>query len=68
MQLQNLLQKNKEDQEVIRIIKQLRASGLSFREIARELNNRLIPTKKNGICQGATVNTILSRAGNQKIV
>ncbi|KPJ82846.1 MAG: hypothetical protein AMS17_18525 [Spirochaetes bacterium DG_61] len=43
------LEKNKEEQEVIRIIKQLRSSGLSFREIARELNKRLVPTKNNGI-------------------
>jgi IS30 family transposase len=62
------LEKNKEEQEVIRIIKQLRSSGLSLREIARELNKRLIPTKKNGIWQGATVSTILSRVGTQKMV
>jgi len=59
------LEKNKEEQEVIRIIKQLRASGLSFRGIARELNKRLVPTKKNGIWQACTVSTILSRDGNQ---
>jgi len=62
------LEKNKEEQEVIRIIKQMRSSGLSFRGIARELNKRLVPTKKNGIWQGATVSTILSRVSNQKIV
>ena len=58
------LEKNQEEQEVIRIIKQLRASGLLLREIARELNKRLVPTKNNGIWQANTVNTILSRAGN----
>lgn len=62
------LEKDKEEQKVIRIIKQLRASGLSFREIARELNRRLVPTKKNGIWQANTVSTILSRVGNQKMV
>ena len=62
------LEKNKEEQEVIRNIKQLRASGLSLREIARELNRRLVPTKKNGIWQAGTVSTILSRACNQKTV
>ncbi len=62
------LEKNKEEQAVIRLIKQLRSSGLSFRGIARELNKRLVPTKKNGIWQGATVSTILSRVGNQKMV
>jgi len=55
------LEKNKEEQEVIRIIKQLRSSGLSFRGIARELNKRLVPTKKNGIWQATTVSNILSR-------
>jgi IS30 family transposase len=43
------LEKNKEEQEVIRIIKQLRASGLSLKGVARELNKRLVPTKNNGI-------------------
>ena len=55
------LEKNKEEQEVIRTIKQMRSSGLSLRDIAKELNRRLIPTKKNGIWQGGTVSTILSR-------
>jgi IS30 family transposase len=36
------LEKNKEEQKVIRLIKQLRSSGLSLREIARELNKRLV--------------------------
>jgi len=62
------LEKNKEEQEIIRIIKQLRSSGLSLRGIARELNKRLVSTKKNGIWQAGTVSTILSRVGNQKTV
>jgi len=62
------LEKNKEEQKVIRIIKQLRSSGLSFRGIANELNKRLVPTKKNGIWQANTVSTILSRVGTQKMV
>jgi len=55
------LEKNKEEQGVIRIIKQLRSSGLSLRGIAKELNKRLVPTKNNGIWQAATVSNILSR-------
>jgi len=51
-----------------RIIKQLRSNGPSFRGIARELNKRLLLIKKNGIWQAATVSTILSRVGNQKMV
>jgi IS30 family transposase len=62
------LEKNQEEQKVIRLIKQLRSNGLSFRGIAKELNKRLIPTKKDGIWQGSTVSTILSRVGNQKMV
>jgi len=60
------LKKNKEEQEVIRIIKQMRSSVLSLRGIARELNKRLVPTKNNGIWQANTVSTILSRVGTQK--
>jgi len=55
------LEKNQEEQEVIRIIKQLRSSGVSLRGIARELNKRLVPTKNNGIWQATTVSNILSR-------
>ncbi len=62
------LEKNQEEQKVIRIIKQMRLSGLSFRGIAKELNKRLVPTKKNGIWQAGTVSTILSRVGTQKTV
>ena len=57
------LEKNAEEQEVIRIIKQLRANGLTIRGIARELNKKLVPTKNNGIWQAATVSNILSRIG-----
>ncbi len=55
------LVKNKEEQEVIRKIKQMRATGLSLREIARELNKKLIPTKNNGIWQANTIRKILQR-------
>jgi hypothetical protein len=34
---------------------------LSIREIARELNKRLVPTKNNGIWQAATVSKILEK-------
>ena len=62
------LEKNQEEQEVIRIIKQLRSSRLSLRGIARELNKRLVPTKNNGIWHANTVSKILLRVGNQKMV
>ncbi len=62
------LEKNQEEQKVIRIIKQLRSNGLSLGGIARELNKRLVPTKNNGIWQAATVSQILSKVGNQKML
>ena len=56
------LVKNKSEQEVIRMIRQFRASGLSLWKIAGELNRRLIPTKNNGIWQANTVRKILARS------
>jgi len=55
------LVKNKNEQEVIRMIRQFRASGLSLWKIAGELNRRLIPTKNSGIWQANTVRKILVR-------
>ena len=57
----NKLIKNPQEQEVIREIKQMRATGFSLREIAKELNKKLIPTKNNGIWQANTVRKILQR-------
>ena len=56
------LVKNKGEQEVIRMIRQFRTSGLSLWKIADELNRRLIPTKNNGIWQANTVRKILARS------
>ena len=56
------LVKNKSEQEVIRMIRQFRVSGLSLGKIAGELNRRLIPTKNNGIWQANTVRKILARS------
>jgi hypothetical protein len=53
--------KNKTQQEVIRMIRQFRASGLSLWKIAGELNRPLIPTKNSGIWQANTVRNILAR-------
>jgi len=62
------LEKNEEEQETIRVIKQLNSSGFSLRGIARELNKRLIPTKNNGIWHANTVRKILSRFNTNKMV
>jgi DNA invertase Pin-like site-specific DNA recombinase len=53
--------KNKEEQEIIRMIRQYRVKGLSLRKIADELNQKLIPTKNCGIWQANTVRKILER-------
>ena len=62
------LEKNGEEQEIIRVIKQLKSSGFSLRGIARELNKRLIPTKNNGIWHANTVRKILVRFNTYKVV
>ena len=54
------LVKNKSEQEVIRIIRQFRSSGLSLWKIAGELNKRLVPTKYSWIWQANTVRKILA--------
>ena len=56
------LMKNATEQAVIRMMRQYRAGGLSLREIAGNLNQKLIPTKQNGIWQANTVRKILARA------
>ena len=45
----------------ITITRQYLAGGLSLREIAGNLNQKLIPTKQNGIWQANTVREILAR-------
>lgn len=57
------LVKNMQEQEAIRIIKQMKITGLSLRACAREMNKHLIPAKNNGIWQANTVKKILERAG-----
>lgn len=56
------LVKNKAEQVVIRMIRQYRVGGLSLRQIAGKLNQRLTPTKNNGVWQANTVREILARA------
>jgi DNA-binding CsgD family transcriptional regulator len=55
------LVKSKAEQEVVRMIRQYRAGGLSLRQIAGQLNQYLIPTKNGGIWQANTVRKILAR-------
>ena len=60
--LNHRLVKNSAEQAVIRMMRQHRADGLSLREIAGNLNQRLVPTKQNGVWQASTVREILARA------
>ena len=53
------LSTNEAEQEAIRRIKHLKSNGSSLREIAREMNERSIPTKNNGVWQANTVRKIL---------
>jgi len=53
--LNHQLVKNSAEQAAIRMMRQYKAGGLSLREIAGNLSQRLIPTKKNGIWQANTV-------------
>ena len=55
------LVKNKEEQNIIRTIRQYRVGGFSLRHIAKELNRLLVPTKNNGVWQANTVKQILDR-------
>jgi hypothetical protein len=54
--------KNSAEQATIRMMRQYRAGELYLREIAGNLNKRLIPTKKNTIWQANPVREILARA------
>jgi hypothetical protein len=56
------LVKNSAEQAAIRMMRQGRAAGLSLREIAASLNQKLVPTKQNGIWQANTVRGILARS------
>jgi hypothetical protein len=54
--------KNSAEQAAIRMMRPYRACGLSLREIAGNLNLKLIPTKQNGVWQANTVREILAHA------
>jgi hypothetical protein len=56
------LVKNQAEQGVIRLMRQCRADGLSLRQIAGQLNQRLVPSKSSGVWQANTVRLILARA------
>lgn len=60
--LKHQLVKKGGEQVAIRMMRQYRAAGLSLREIAGNLNLKLIPTKQNGVWQANTVRQILARA------
>lgn len=58
----NKLVVNSHEQEIIRMTRELKAGGLSFRAIARTLNDRGLATKKGGSWQAQQVKNILKAA------
>jgi hypothetical protein len=52
---------NHKEQKVIRMVRQLKAAGLSYRDIAASLNRKLIPTKKTGVWVAMSVRRLLVR-------
>ena len=56
------LVKNQAEQNVIRLMGRVWAEGLSLRQIAGQLNERLVPSKDGGTWQANTVRLILARA------
>jgi predicted DNA-binding protein YlxM (UPF0122 family) len=51
--------KRKDEQEIIRMIRQYRVNGLSLQKIADELNQKLVPTKNCVVWQANTVKKIV---------
>ena len=60
--LNHQLVENGVEQTTIRMMRQYRAGGMSLREIAGNLNQKLVPTKQNGVWKANTVRGILTRA------
>jgi len=56
------LAKNQAEQGMIRLMRQGRASGLTLRQIAGQLNESLVHSKDGGAWQANTVQLILARA------
>jgi hypothetical protein len=56
------LVKNHAEQGVIRLMRQGRDGGLTLRQIAGQLNERLVASKSSGVWQANTVRLILARA------
>jgi hypothetical protein len=55
------LVKNPAEQDVIRLMGQSRAAGLSLRQITGQLVERMVPSKDGGTWQANTVRLILAR-------
>jgi site-specific DNA recombinase len=53
---------NPTEQQVIRMIRQLRTDGLSLRDIAANLNRKLIATKRSGVWDHSMIQKILDRS------
>ena len=56
------LVRSQAEQNVIRLMREGRAAGLSLRQIAGQLVERMVPSKDGGAWQANTVRMILARA------
>ena len=61
-----ILVPNRKEQEAIRTVRQLRAAGLTLRDIAAHLNRKLVATKRGGVWDPNTVRKILHRPSKEK--
>lgn len=57
---------NRKEQQVIRTVRQLRAAGLTERDIAAHLNRKLIPTKRGGVWAGSMIHYLLHQKDPKK--
>jgi len=53
---------NRTEQQVIRQVRQLRAAGLTYRDIAAHLNRKLVASKRGGVWDPSTIQRILNRS------
>ena len=60
------LVQDKKEQTIIRTVRQLRAAGLTLRDIAAHLNRKLITTKRGGVWDHSLVKKILRRDTSKK--
>lgn len=61
------LVQSRSEQQIIRMVRQLRAAGMTLRDIAAHLNRKLISTKRGGVWNATTVRRILRRSHSSSL-